>query len=324
MKQNESQLIIYDSMYKADSVINNDKYKTVMCSVSGGSDSDLLVDICTKVDKSNKVRYVFFDTGIEYQATKEHLKYLEERYNIKIEVEKAIKPIPLSCKEHGQPFLSKQISEYISRLQKHKFNWEDDTYENLIKKYPRCSSALKWWCNEHERKTNGSESSFNINYRKYLKEFMLLNPPQFKISNKCCTYAKKNVAGKFKKENKVDLSIVGVRKAEGGVRATTYKTCFDKKEIGVDEYRPIFWYSNLDKQQYIEDNEIKNSRCYSEYGLKRTGCVGCPYGRDFENELEIVLKHEPKLYKGINNIFKDSYAYTRDYKEFVKEMNTKE
>lgn len=53
-------------------------------------------------------------------------------------------------------------------------------------------------------------------------------------------------------------------------------------------------------------------------------CVGCPYGRDFEGELEVVLKYEPKLYKGITNIFKDSYSYTRSFKEFIKEMKLKE
>lgn len=63
-----------------------------------------------------------------------------------------------------------------------------------------------------------------------------------------------------------------------------------------------------------------HSKCYTEYGLKRTGCVGCPYGRDFENELEVVQKYEPKLYKAVCNIFKDSYEYTRKYKAFVEDM----
>ena len=44
-----------------------------------------------------------------------------------------------------------------------------------------------------------------------------------------------------------------------------------------------------------------------EYGLKRTGCAGCPYGRNFEEELEIMQQHEPKLFKAVNFVFKDSY-----------------
>ena len=36
-----------------------------------------MLDIVWRCDKDNKVDYVWFDTGLEYQATKDHLKYLE-------------------------------------------------------------------------------------------------------------------------------------------------------------------------------------------------------------------------------------------------------
>lgn len=57
--------------------------------------------------------------------------------------------------------------------------------------------------------------------------------------------------------------------------------------------------------------------------MKRTGCAGCPYGRDFEFELEVVKQHETKLYKAVTNVFKDSYEYTRKYREFRKEIELK-
>ena len=152
-----------------------------------------------------------------------------------------------------------------------------------------------------------------------MKEFILENPPQFKISNKCCKFAKKDVAHKLIKENKYELNIVGIRKAEGGVRAAAYKNCFDNDE-DCDNYRPIFWYKDQDKIDYENAFNIVHSKCYTEYGLKRTGCVGCPFGRNFEYELEVVKQYEPKLYKAICNIFKDSYEYTRKYKEFIKQI----
>lgn len=69
---------------------------------------------------------------------------------------------------------------------------------------------------------------------------------------------------------------------------------------------------------------VTHSKCYIEYGLKRTGCAGCPFGRDFEYELEVIKKYEPKLYKAVNNIFGKSYEYTRKYKQFCKEMKNSE
>lgn len=307
--------IIGDNLIRAWKKINEDKYKKVICSISGGSDSDVVLDICWKCDKENKIEYAWVDTGLEYQATKDHLKELENKYDIEIKRYRAIKSIPLSCKQYGQPFISKYVSEMTHRLQKHNFKWEDRPFDELYKEFPRCKTALKWWCN-----LNGEKSWFNISINKWLKEFMIENPPDFKISNKCCQYAKKDVIHKAIELNDYDLNITGIRKAEGGIRSQAYKSCFDESSSGCDNYRPLFWYKDSDKQNYDNHYGIIHSKCYSEYGLKRTGCAGCPYGRDFEEELKIIKKYEPKLFKAVNNIFGDSYEYTRKYREFCKKM----
>lgn len=310
---------VYESYVVCDDKLNRDyRDKNVMISISGGADSDIILDLTTKIRKQNKekMHYVFFDTGIEYAATKQHIKRLEEKYNIKIEVEKAKTPVPLGCKKYGLPFLSKQVSEYIERLQAHNFKWENEDFETLYKKYPKCKGALRWWCNKW-----GDKSKFNISYNKYLKEFMIENPPTFKISNKCCKGAKKDGAKGYKKAHEIDLAIVGVRKAEGGVRSSI-PSCFTEYDDACDEYRPIFWYKGSDKADYETFFNIEHSACYTEYGLKRTGCAGCPFGRDIEKELQIIEKYEPRLYNAVNVIFKESYEYTRKYKEFVKQKES--
>lgn len=310
--------VIGESLIKAYTRINDKKYKKIVCSISGGSDSDVMLDICWRADKDNKIEYVWFDTGLEYQATKDHLKYLEKKYDITIQTYKAIKAIPTSCKQYGQPFISKYVSEMLRRLQKHNFKFEDRSFDELIKEYPKCRSALEWWCNKRP------SNMHNIAKNKWLKDFLIKYPPNFKISNVCCKYAKKDVAHKLISENSYDLNIMGVRKAEGGARASAYKSCFDDNGTECDNYRPLFWYKDNDKEQYEEYYNVDHSKCYTEYGLKRTGCTGCPYGRDFEFELSVIDKHEPKLYKAVNNIFKDAYEYTRKYKAFYKEKNDEE
>jgi 3'-phosphoadenosine 5'-phosphosulfate sulfotransferase (PAPS reductase)/FAD synthetase len=79
-KDNES---ITKAFLKANSVIK--QFNTPYCSISGGKDSDVMLDIIYRVDYTKKVKYVFFDTGIEYNATKQHLDYLENKYGIIIE-----------------------------------------------------------------------------------------------------------------------------------------------------------------------------------------------------------------------------------------------
>jgi 3'-phosphoadenosine 5'-phosphosulfate sulfotransferase (PAPS reductase)/FAD synthetase len=293
-----------------------DRCEKAHCSISGGADSDVMLDIVTKADTENKVTYGFYNTGIEYEATKKHLDYLRAKYNVEIKEYKAKCPVPLACKKYGQPFISKFVSEMIQRLQKHNFKWEDKPFDELIQEYPNCRVALKWWCN-----MNGEKSRFNIKYHKLLKEFMILNPPDFLISNKCCDHAKKNVAKEAAKSDNCDLVIMGVRKAEGGIRSAAYKSCFS--EATVDKkanFRPLFWITDSDKKEYENIFNITHSDCYKIYGLNRTGCAGCPFGKNFEFELEVIKKYEPKLYKAVNKIFGKSYEYTRKYYEFRQEV----
>ena len=295
------------------------KFNYILCSISGGADSDIMLDICSKCSNNDKIKYVFCNTGLEYEATKRHLKWLEEKYNISIETVNAIKPIPISCRDYGVPFLSKNVSEMMYRLQLHNFKWEDKPFDVLIQEYPKCKSALEWWCNMHKQ-----GSPFNIDNNKLLKAFIIANPPTFRISNKCCDYSKKIPIKKYSIDNNIELEITGVRKAEGGVRQQAYKSCFseptDKKNA---KYRPIFWFLNSTKKIYEKLYNITHSDCYTKYGMTRTGCAGCPYGNNFEEELEICKQHEPKLYKALINIFGVSYDYTRKYKAFIKSHKNK-
>ena len=304
---------VLNAILKAQDVLF--RHDRIVVSISGGSDSDIVLDMVERNKRDgSEIRYVWFDTGIEYQATKDHLDYLEQKYGITIERIKAEKPIPLCVKEYGVPFLSKHISEQISYLQKVGFNWEDGDFEELCQKYPKAKSAFMWWCNQHQ-KNNKNGRLFDIDRRPYLKEFLMENPPTFKISDKCCMYAKKKVAKKAYKTYMADLAVVGVRKAEGGLRATTYKTCYDQG-IGTDHFRPVFWLTDEDKRFYEREFGIVHSDCYKKYGLKRTGCVGCPFATNILEELNVIEAFEPRLYKAVLNVFGQSYEYTKKYKQF--------
>lgn len=85
-----------------------------------------------------------------------------------------------------------------------------------------------------------------------------------------------------------------------------------------DNYRPLFFFNDEDKKYYKDFFDLTYSDCYEVWGMKRTGCVGCPYGRNLEQELDLCEKYESKLAKAVKNVFKDSYKYTEMYHEFVK------
>lgn len=297
--------------------------------ISGGSDSDIVIDLLEKVIAENtydyrlEVHYVFFDTGIEYEATKRHLTDLENKYGIMIECIKAKTVVPIGCKKFGIPFLSKYASEMFERLQRHNFDFANDgnkTFAELLEKYQKCKVALQFWCNENKGEKK-SKSAYNIDRFMGLKDFMIANPPTFKISQKCCNGAKKCNGHDYIVNNDFDLSILGLRKAEDGIRSTNIQSCYSQSDNGgCDSFRLIWWFTDKDKRQYQKHFGIKHSDCYEVYGLTRTGCAGCPFGSKWEEELKIIQKHEAKLYKAVWNIFGESYEYTRKYREYASRL----
>lgn len=64
--------------------------------------------------------------------------------------------------------------------------------------------------------------------------------------------------------------------------------------------------------------------CYTKYGMTRTGCVGCPFNRKLLDELSIIEEHEPKMLKAVSHVFKDSYEYTRMFREYVQKRKNEE
>lgn len=94
-------MTIFDSIAKAHHVLIT--HDNIAVSISGGSDSDVVLDLIWNVNQitQKNIHFVWFDTGLEYQATKDHLLFLENKYGIKIEREKAIQPIPFTAMKMG-------------------------------------------------------------------------------------------------------------------------------------------------------------------------------------------------------------------------------
>ena len=90
--------------------------------------------------------------------------------------------------------------------------------------------------------------------------------------------------------------------------------------------KPLYGYAkkycllnNSDKKEYDRFFGVTHSAAYTVYGCKRTGCAACPFGSRFEQELEMLRKYEPKLYKAAYNVFRESIEYTRAYRKYKSE-----
>ncbi|MBR3160146.1 MAG: phosphoadenosine phosphosulfate reductase family protein [Atopobiaceae bacterium] len=308
-------LAIADAALKCQSVFET--HEKAIVSISGGADSDVMMDVCERVRQVSPIAitYLFQDTGMEYEATRAHLDYLEDLYGVKIKRNLPDLTVPETCRRYGQPFVSKMVSSVMGGLQRNGFEWEDEPLDVLGRKYPKCKSYLKWWCNEYSTKMDNPRSIYHVRRNKWLKEFLIENPPQFSISEKCCDRSKKTPSNRYVRLSNADVVLTGVRASERGAR-TIHNKCIIAGNDGPDKYRPLYWLNNDDREQYIDMFGIRNSDCYEVWGFTRTGCAGCPFNKDVFEELDIAERHEPKFVKAARVVFADSYEYTRQYREF--------
>lgn len=307
---------IQEMVYKTLDHIENEAMHNgkIMVSISGGSDSDIMMDLFERIGyPEGLVVYVWFDTGLEYETTKRHLRDLEAKYGVEIKRYRPQMTVAQAVKRYGVPFLSKMDSQNIGQLQAHGFRFEDEEFDTLNDRYPRTKTGLNYWCNR-----NGSK--FNVNRSAGLKEFLHLVPPP-PISDKCCECAKKRSAKIAAKEMEATLNAVGVRRAEGGRRAVSINFCFSEStKYQIAQFRPLFYLTDQDKAEYKDFCGVTYSDCYEVWGFRRTGCVCCPFGSDFEVKLEVTRQYEPKLYAAACKIFGPSYEYTRKYRKFKESV----
>ena len=143
------------------------QHPNAICSYSGGSDSDILIDLIERTRKMfntacgyealKPVKYVFFNTGLEMKATKDHVKATAEKYGVEIEEVRPRINIVKASRDYGLPFVSKIMSAGLEGWQKKGIPLSiADEYANaenkqakraeLKKRYPKCESIINFLC----------------------------------------------------------------------------------------------------------------------------------------------------------------------------------
>lgn len=260
------------------------EHERILISVSGGSDSDCIVHlVCAYFPEYiDKCHFVFVDTGLEYDATKRHLCDIEKRYGVEIKRLRGVSVVTAVAK-HGFPILSKSKSHNIDLYLRGLPSGERSVF----------GDAAKHW---------------SLRFTEKQKELVrYLERNHIKVSAKCCDISKKNPLFKYIKENNIDLDVTGERQAEGGQRALIHKSCFEPGNHGIDKYMPLWFWSDKTKADFKRIEGILYSDCYEVYGMKRTGCCGCPFNLNIADELAIMAQYEPMLYKACMRVFGQSY-----------------
>lgn len=316
------------------------QYPNAICSYSGGSDSDIMIDLIEQTRALfdlPTVKYVFFNTGLEMQATKDHVKYTAEKYGVEIQEVRPKISIVTASRKYGIPFVSKIMSGGLHDWQVKKVPLSiAEEYEQaedkaakraeLKERYPKCESLINFLCCCNSKGEPRPNIQLVINSSKYMRDFIGEYPPDFKISAKCCDYCKKEPAHLVQKD--FDMIITGERRDEGGMRSVPRKDntslCFTETSSGQYRLRPLYYVSDADKAWYKEYYNIRYSDAYEVYGLTRTGCCGCPISYKAIDDLEKIRPYEPNVVEAAWNIFGDSYRYRQKYNAYKAARMAKE
>lgn len=317
------------------------QHPKAVCSYSGGADSDILIDLIERArmiaPSLPEVKYVFFNTGLEMQATKDHVKAISQKYGVEIKELRPKVNIVQATRQHGVPFVSKIMSGGLSEWQKkevplsiaEEYDQAEDKHAKrleLKERYPKCESLINFLCCCNKDGDPRPNIQLVINSSKYMRDFIAEYPPDFKISAKCCDYCKKHLAHSAQKG--YEMVITGERRDEGGMRSVPRKDntslCFTETSDGQYRLRPLYYVSDKDKAWYKEIYGIRYSDAYEVYGLTRTGCCGCPISYKAVDDLNLIGKYEPNIVKAAWNIFGKSYEYRAKYNEYKKMRNEAE
>lgn len=320
------------------------QHPNAICSYSGGSDSDILLDILERTRKMipghfQPIKYAFFNTGLEMQATKRHVKEVAEKYGVDIKECRPKKNIVLATRDHGIPFLAKIVSNAMENVQsknipfsiKEEYDAAEDKqakYAEICGRYPGAKTAINFLCCCNSKGEPRPDIQLVIGSNKYLYEYMRDNPPPFRMSARCCDYCKKQLAHSVQKG--FDMVITGERRDEGGMRAVP--KVFDDPDETMCFYaqgeqfrfRPLYFVSDKDKAWYKERYNVRYSDAYEVYGLTRTGCCGCSISSKAIQDLERIRPYEPNLVKAAWTVFGESYRYRQGYNEYKAKMRQAE
>lgn len=248
----------------------NEKYDlehNAYISFSGGKDSTLLSRLIDMALPGNTIPRVFIDTGIEYKAIRDFVMKLvgnDSRFHII----KPTRPIKQVLETYGYPFKSKEHSHMVAMYQ-----------------HSGVGRSVKFYLGE-----DGNKMVLCPNVLKYqfTEEFKL------KVSDQCCLRLKKMPIHKWEKANGRSIAMTGMRRDEGGQRKSIKGCIITDKDGKAIKFHPLLVVSEEWEDWLRERERVELCELYeAPFNFKRTGCKGCPFALNLQEQLSIMSIYLP-------------------------------
>lgn len=296
----DNELILFDRLEVIRNTINKYGEDNFYISFSGGKDSTIVSHLIDEALPNNKIPRIFINTGIEYIDMVKYVKEISSKddriivYNSGVNIKQMLE-------KYGYPFKSKEHSEKVSIYQ------HSGMKGKSVKRYV---SGLN------------KDSTPAFNKCPKILEYQFTSENKLKISRECCHKLKKEPCHRYEKESGRRISITGLRIAEGGTRRQ-YKGCvvFDSNN-NLKKFKPINPCTDEWCDWYVESRNIKLCKLYyPPFNFKRTGCKGCPFALELEQQLEAMERLLPAERKQCELLWKPVYDEYRRIGYRLKPFN---
>lgn len=287
----DNELILFDRLNVIRDVVEKYSEDKFYISFSGGKDSTVLHYLFDEALQNNKIPRVFCDTGIEYNDIKAFVQELaknDDRFII-------LKPshnVKATLEKYGYPFKSKEHSNILA------------VYQNSGK----TKSVDKYLSGIRIKDEQEIETSFKC---PKILTYQFSDDFKIKVSDKCCKKLKKEPFKSYEKQSGRNICITGMRKSEGGYRNNINCIVYGKDKR-MKKFHPLSKVNDEWEDWYIQKRGIQLCKLYYPlFNFKRTGCKGCPFSLNLQEQLEVMARLLPNERKQCEMIWKPIYTEYR-------------
>ena len=280
----DNEFLLMDRIQKIQQIIGKYGEENFYISFSGGKDSTVLSALVDMAIPDNKIPRVYANTGIEYRLILEFVEREREReHPWELVILKPSVPIKPMLEQEGYPFKNKIHAHCVNLYQLYGFE------KNMVNGY--LGKRPETW---HSRECP-----------KILR-YQFTDENKIRISDKCCVNMKENPLQEWAKENKKPYTMIGIMMEEGGRRMKSQCLAFEGKKL--KKFQPLVPVSKEWEDWFINEYDIQISDIYKEpYNFTRTGCKGCPFALNLQQELDVMEQYFPNERKQCEIIWKPVY-----------------
>ena len=303
----ENEFILEDRLAAIRDTIGKYGEENFYQSFSGGKDSTVVYHLLDMAIPNNKIPRVFSNTGMEYKAVSQFVQSINDE---RLVIIPPTKNIPQTLQKVGYPFKSKEYSYYYLQYRRNKDNVHKEIKKiendpqllkdfNYIHNLPYgVKMIIKYIYNLRERESSGELYQFIAFPQKLRYQWDL----DLNISDKCCVEFKEKPLDGWGAEHNRTITITGLMAEEGGRRGST--KCIGKFR-GQTTFNPLAKVTKEWEEWFIKEYNIELCKLYyPPYNFERTGCRGCPFNLNLQDDLN---KMPPEERKACEVVFKPVY-----------------